>query len=142
MKELMETSGTNSFFKLARLALLTLASTVAIAQSPGPASSEPPTPATSAPAPAPATQQAAQPAPTTQTSTPSATNAPPADTTKGVDAAAADEPITKIRTGTNEVNVVFTVTDKHGKRITDLKQSDFKILDDNKPPDVVRSFHA
>jgi VWFA-related protein len=142
MKELMETSGTNFFFRLARLALLTLASTVAIAQSPGPASSEQPPPATSAPAPAPATQQAAQPAPTTQTSTPSATNAPPADTTKGVDAAAADEPITKIRTGTNEVNVVFTVTDKHGKRITDLKQSDFKILDDNKPPDVVRSFHA
>src|ERR1700735_2612341 len=27
--------------------------------------------------------------------------------------------IPKIRVGTNEVNVVFTVTDKHGKRVTD-----------------------
>ena len=33
----------------------------------------------------------------------------------------------KIRVGTNEVNVVFTVTDKHGKRVTDLKQADFRI---------------
>jgi len=42
----------------------------------------------------------------------------------------------------NEVNVVFTVTDKHGKRITDLKQSDFRVVDDNKPPEEIRSFHA
>jgi VWFA-related protein len=141
MKESMETSGTNFFLNLAKLAVLALATTVATAQSPVPASSAPPVPATSAPAPA--AQQPTQPAPTTQTSTPSATNAPPADTAKAVDPAApADEPVATIRTGTNEVNVVFTVTDKHGKRITDLKQSDFKILDDNKPPDVVRSFHA
>jgi len=43
---------------------------------------------------------------------------------------------------TNEVNVVFTVTDKHGRRLTDLKQNDFQILDDNKPPQEIRSFHA
>jgi VWFA-related protein len=42
----------------------------------------------------------------------------------------------------NEVNVVFTVTDKHGKRVTDLKQNDFHILDDNKPPEAIRAFHA
>jgi VWFA-related protein len=47
-----------------------------------------------------------------------------------------------IRTGTNEVNVVFTVTDKKGRRITDLKQVDFRIVDDNKPPEEIRSFHA
>jgi Ca-activated chloride channel family protein len=52
------------------------------------------------------------------------------------------DPATKIRVSTNEVNVVFTVTDKHGKRITDLKQSDFRFLDDNKPPQEIRSFHA
>jgi VWFA-related protein len=40
------------------------------------------------------------------------------------------------------VNVVFTVTDKHGKHITDLKQSDFRVVDDNKPVEEVRSFHA
>ncbi len=31
--------------------------------------------------------------------------------------------IPRISVGTNEVNVVFTVTDKHGKLITDLKQA-------------------
>ena len=40
------------------------------------------------------------------------------------------------------MNVVFTVTDKHGRRITDLKQGDFRVLDDNKPPESIRSFHA
>jgi VWFA-related protein len=43
--------------------------------------------------------------------------------------------------GSNEVNVAFTVTDKHGHRITDLKQSDFRVLDDNKPVVEIRSFH-
>ncbi len=53
-----------------------------------------------------------------------------------------DDALTTIRSTTNEVNVVFTVTDKHGRRITDLKQGDFRILDDNKPPQEIRSFHA
>jgi VWFA-related protein len=44
--------------------------------------------------------------------------------------------------GINEVNVVFTVTDKHGKRVTDLKQGDFQFVDDNKPAVEIRSFHA
>ena len=50
--------------------------------------------------------------------------------------------LTTFKTTTNEVNVVFTVTDKHGRRITDLKQNDFQVLDDNKPPQEIRSFHA
>ena len=50
--------------------------------------------------------------------------------------------IPKIRVGTNEVNVVFTVTDKHGKRVTDLKQADFHFVDDSKPVSEIRSFHA
>ena len=50
--------------------------------------------------------------------------------------------IPRIRVGTNEVNVVFTVTDKHGKRVTDLKQSDFRFVDDNKPAAEIRSFRA
>ena len=56
--------------------------------------------------------------------------------------ASGDDPVTTIRSTTNEVNVVFTVTDKHGRRITDLKQGDFRVLDDNKPPQEIRSFHA
>jgi VWFA-related protein len=54
----------------------------------------------------------------------------------------ADDSLTTIRATANEVNVVFTVTDKHGRRITDLKESDFHVLDDNKPPQEIRSFHA
>ena len=55
----------------------------------------------------------------------------------------ADNPdIPRIRVGTNEVNVVFTVTDRHGKRVTDLKQSDFQFVDDNKPATEIRSFHS
>jgi VWFA-related protein len=50
--------------------------------------------------------------------------------------------IPRIRVGTNEVNLVFTVTDKHGKRVTDLKQADFRIVDDNRPVSEIRSFHA
>jgi Ca-activated chloride channel homolog len=50
--------------------------------------------------------------------------------------------IPRIKVGTNEVNVVFTVTDKHGKRVTDLKQNDFHFVDDNKPAVEIRSFSA
>jgi Ca-activated chloride channel homolog len=50
--------------------------------------------------------------------------------------------VPKIRVGINEVNVVFTVTDKHGRRVTDLKQNDFRIVDDSKPAVEIRSFHA
>lgn len=52
------------------------------------------------------------------------------------------EPVSSFKVSTNEVNVVFTVTDKHGRRITDLKQNDFQVLDDNKPPSQINSFHA
>ena len=53
-----------------------------------------------------------------------------------------DQSLPTIKTGTDEVNVVFTVTDKKGRRITDLKQTDFNVVDDNKPPEQIRSFHA
>ncbi|HEY6305309.1 MAG TPA: VWA domain-containing protein [Candidatus Angelobacter sp.] len=47
-----------------------------------------------------------------------------------------------IRTRSDEVNVIFTVTDKHGKFVKDLKQSQFKILDDNRPPKQVVDFQS
>ena len=40
----------------------------------------------------------------------------------------------------NEVDLVFTVTDKHGRFIADLRQSDFALLDDQKAPERVYSF--
>jgi VWFA-related protein len=66
----------------------------------------------------------------------SPTAQPPSSDTQGTD------PVSVIRARTNEVNVVFTVTDKHGKRITDLKQADFHVVDDNKAPTQINSFHA
>jgi VWFA-related protein len=45
-----------------------------------------------------------------------------------------------ITTSANEVDLVFTVTDKHGRFIKDLKQSDFALLDDQKAPAQVYSF--
>ncbi len=50
----------------------------------------------------------------------------------------ADRPT--IRRTVNEVNVVFTVTDKHNRYIKDLAKSDFKVVDDDKPVEEIRSF--
>lgn len=52
------------------------------------------------------------------------------------------EPVSSFKVSTNEVNVVFTVTDRHGRRITNLKQNDFQVLDDSKPPTQINSFNA
>jgi len=51
-----------------------------------------------------------------------------------------DESVTTIRKTVNEVNVVFTVTDKHGHYVKDLKKDDFKVIDDSKPADEVKDF--
>jgi Ca-activated chloride channel homolog len=47
-----------------------------------------------------------------------------------------------IKVPVSEVNVIFTVTDKHGKFIKDLTQNEFKVLDNNKPPKEIREFKA
>ncbi len=46
-----------------------------------------------------------------------------------------------IKLGVNEVNLIFTVTDKHGRYNPNLQQSDFALLDDSKAPAKVNSFH-
>ena len=51
-----------------------------------------------------------------------------------------DESVATIRKTVNEVNVVFTVTDKHGRYVKDLKKDDFKVVDDSKPAEKVESF--
>jgi VWFA-related protein len=43
-------------------------------------------------------------------------------------------------TTVNEVPVVFTVTDKHNHYVRDLNQSDFKVVDDGRPVEDIRSF--
>jgi len=40
----------------------------------------------------------------------------------------------------DEVNVVFTVTDKHGRFVKNLGKDDFRVLDDNKPPVSIINF--
>jgi Ca-activated chloride channel family protein len=55
---------------------------------------------------------------------------------------ASGDAIPKIVSRSDEVNVIFTVTDKHGKFIRDLKQNQFKILDDNRPPQRIMDFKS
>ncbi len=52
-----------------------------------------------------------------------------------------DDTTATIRKTVNEVNVVFTVTDKHGHYIKDLSKNDFRVMDDNRPAAEIRSFH-
>ena len=101
------------------LPLLLLLAASATSQSTAPAST----------AAAPQTQPAGA-APAPQAQKPADPNTPP------------DDSLATIVVRPNEVNVVFTVTDKHGKRVTDLKQNDFHVLDDNKAPEAIRAFHA
>jgi len=54
---------------------------------------------------------------------------------------AGDANLPVVRLGVNEVNLIFTVTDKHGHYIPNLQQSDFALLDDQKAPAKVNSFH-
>jgi Ca-activated chloride channel family protein len=79
----------------------------------------------------------AQPAPSTaaQQPAPSAAGQQPA-------APSPDQaPETVLHIGANEVNLIFTVTDKHGHYIPGLKLQDFALLDDRKAPSKVTSFH-
>jgi Ca-activated chloride channel homolog len=63
--------------------------------------------------------------------------------TSGSEAASQEnEPVTTIRASVQEVNLVFTATDKRGRFKKNLSLSDFAILDDGKPPQAVRSFRG
>jgi Ca-activated chloride channel family protein len=52
-----------------------------------------------------------------------------------------DESVATIVHVVNEVRVVFTVTDRHGRYIKDLKRDDFRVIDDQKPAEL-RSFRS
>ena len=104
---------------------------------PAPASSAPqqnsstqPPPATTQPVttqpPTQAPANAATPSPGQQPTTPSLPNQ--------------DQPTETIKVQVNEVNLIFTVTDKKGKFITGLKRENFGLLDDGRPPSAVVQF--
>jgi VWFA-related protein len=110
-----------------------------------PAPSEPrPQPATVVPQ---APTAAQQPADSQQTATPAAPQQPgtqlAAPSTQQPGAPSLpnqDQPTETIRVQVNEVNLIFTVTDKKGKFITGLKRENFGLLDDGRPPLAVLRF--
>jgi Ca-activated chloride channel homolog len=99
-----------------------------------------------------------QPAPPPQPQEKPADIAPPADTESAKPANSEPKPVAAekgndtpenttgdvplIRTRAEEVNVIFTVTDKRGRFIKDLKRDDLKILDNRLPPEKVSDFSA
>jgi len=93
--------------------------------------------------PAPGTSPAAPPAQSSPAATPPTQPTPPSprleDPPKAHDT---DEAVTTIRVPVNEVRVIFTVTDKHGRYIKDLKKNDFNVVDDRKPAAQIRSFRS
>src|SRR6516164_5883665 len=56
--------------------------------------------------------------------------------------AASDQPdsVLTIKKRVDEVNVLFIATDRHGKFVRNLTQTDFNILDDHKPPQAIDAF--
>jgi VWFA-related protein len=79
-----------------------------------------------------------QTAPASATADKPATADPPKQDTP----ASGDDAAATIRKTVNEVNVVFTVTDKHGHYVRDLKKDDFRVMDDNRPAAEISSFHT
>jgi VWFA-related protein len=88
-------------------------------------------------------QELATPAPAAPNQSPAAaaTQSPAAEQTPAQPGEQADVNVPTIQLGVNEVNLIFTVTDKHGHYNPNLKQSDFALLDDQKAPTRVNSFH-
>lgn len=97
-----------------------------------------------APTPAPSAEPAAPPLPQSHTPQPPPQTQQQQPQQPGAQQAAptpeqlATVPTIKARV--NEVDLIFTVIDKHGNFIKNLQQSDFALLDDRKPPQQVRQF--
>ena len=84
---------------------------------------------------------ASQAATPTTTAAPSSTPAPAATPAPSQQSSTQeDDSVATIRKTVNEVNVVFTVTDKHGRYVKDLQKDEFKVVDDNRPVEEIRSF--
>ena len=80
----------------------------------------------------------------TQPAAAAAPQAPPKANAVSDPASSVDDtqPVQTFRSRSDEVNVIFTVTDKHNKFIKDLKKDQFKILDNNRPPRQILDFAA
>ena len=91
-------------------------------------------------------QRPAQPTAPTPASRQQPAQTPPAQNPAAQSAAgqqqapAEDDTGTPLRIGVNEVNLIFTVTDKHGHYIPNLKLNDFALLDDQRAPEKINDF--
>jgi len=97
-----------------------LAAALFVAELPAQQPATPPVPPTAAPA---AQQPAGQPA------------------GQAVGPSGTDVGVTTFRRSVDEVSLIFTVTDKHGRYVPNLQLHDFALLDDQKAPERVNSFH-
>jgi Ca-activated chloride channel family protein len=111
-----------------------------------PGNTAPPQAETPKPAAPPAEVQAAPPTPAPNTPaqaspvpTPAPSGPPQLENMPG---ATPDDSVPVVIRNVTEVRAIFTVTDKHGRYIKDLKQSDFRVIDDRKPAERINSFHA
>jgi len=97
--------------------------------------------------PAPVAAQPATPTAPAQSTTPppppvagSQPPAPTVTTSQQATPESSDEGITTIKVQVNEVNLIFTVTDKKGRFITGLQRENFGLLDNQLPPEAVLRF--
>src|SRR5579871_6276131 len=67
-------------------------------------------------------------------------SAPPPTTASAPGAAESDDP-PRIVLDVTRVNILFTVTDKKGRFITDLTKNDFDVIE-NKKPQTIQQFTA
>jgi VWFA-related protein len=67
-------------------------------------------------------------------------SAQPASTPAPAQSKQQETPTVRVRS--DEVNVVFTVVDKDGRFVRDLKQEQFRILDNHQPPQRILDFRA
>ena len=108
-------------------------------------SADPQTPAVP-PAQTPSTAPQSAPAPTTPAPTPTApqTTSPAPGGAPAGGQTQPDQPsqgpVFTLQVETDEVNQIFTVTDKKGHFITGLRQENFGLLDDGRPPISVKQF--
>src|ERR1700692_3584935 len=109
-----------------------------IGQTAPPASTPPAPPAGTPPPSTPASGTSTPPTQTPAGQAPAQPGNPPKSDSMKSDS---DETVATIVHVVNEVRVVFTVTDRHGRYIKDLKRDDFRVIDDQKPAEL-RSFRS
>ena len=131
------------------VSFVAMAQSTALPSAPAPVNTQSPAP-TGSPAPqTPPQSSAGTPAPATPGSTTAAPSPAPGGAAPAAGQASPNAPgqpaandsgSFTLKTSVNEVNLIFTVTDKHGKFINNLEPKDFALLDDQKPPAQLYSF--